>query len=168
MGLEQIWLFEKLTKRFKMKPIRTSIEVIFLLGIGIAIFSGAGFLAEKGRQFASNADKTRIVIMTIRTIGILGLFGIGFIITRNFLFPKYIWNEELKAFRNPKTNKLLCSNCKGKIILEKDKIGLFRICPKCGMVQEPSLEEQKKALRDIVLTTAPHRKKVIRVSILTK
>ena len=53
MGLEQIWLFEKLIKRYKMKPITTALEVGFLLIVLLLFcFFGMGFLAEKGRQAA--------------------------------------------------------------------------------------------------------------------
>lgn len=60
MGLEQIWLLEKLQKRFKMKPLRTSIEISFLsiLFIAVCIF-GVGYLPEKGRQLATMQDSLK-------------------------------------------------------------------------------------------------------------
>ncbi len=166
IDIEQIRSLEKLIKRFKMKRIRTSIEVGFLLFIFIA----ACFLAEMVRKAASDVNFIEILPI-FGTILIFGLGIIVFIFAMNFLFPKYIWDEKLRAFRNPKTDEILCNNCKGKIVLEKDKVGLFRICPKCGMMQEPLWEEQKKALRDIVSPVVPHKdrkKKAIRVSILNR
>jgi len=61
VGLEQIWLLEKLWKRFKMSPIRTSLEIIFILGLFVgACFFGIGYLSEKGKQLAIPSKKEQI------------------------------------------------------------------------------------------------------------
>lgn len=176
MGLEQIWLLEKLIKRFKMKPIKTFLEVGFLLIIfTAACFFGVGLLAEKGRQAASDINFIRTALAALGAIGICSLFIIGFISVRDFLFPKYIWDEKLKVFRNPKTNEIICTKCldeyKSAISLEKDTTGLFKRCPKCKTMQELSSEEQKKSLSEDILTIVPRKerkKKTIRVSILNR
>ncbi len=63
MGIEQVLILEKLIKRFRKRPLRTFIEIMLLAVLfGAVYFFGAGYLAEKGKQFAANKNAPSFVI----------------------------------------------------------------------------------------------------------
>ena len=170
MGLEQIWLFEKLKKRFKMNPCKTSIEVGFLLIVFIFIcYIGVGYLPEKGRQLASISKPTKSLEIqtyieksqntTDETSGavkhtwaiLVGIVGIFF---AAMVYAWSVWRNKksgvsanglpLSVLLNKKINEQTCNFIQKYGVWQHKTTGLY-YCPYCAPNPSPMSNDNNKS-----------------------